>query len=317
VEAVPATPAPAAAAVTTPETTVPTTAGDLVVTEGELAFAGRVTRIPATGARLRELLGPPSRTVEDTNSIDVWDDLGIKSYRRPGRNLVKSIVLALSPAHRPQSPRSTFRGRVVLPSGTIDGQATPAQLRAAGLIESLGEDSRFLRLGRTQVLLVNLGGDTTLSISWLGPAPQPPPLPDDALFEAEARAYGFPFDETMREVAHRGNVSVLDSRSVGSGGVLGRSLFTMGAIGEVALRRGYDFLVILDESDTTEGWQYTIGFTHAVEPDCAREFPGEPLTKECTAMRADFGMQALGGWWPFAGVMPGPPPDEELEEVGR
>jgi len=159
-------------------------------------------------------------------------------------------------------------------------------------------------------------GDLVVSEGQLGPAPPPPPpLPDDVLFEADSRVYGFPFDETIREVSRRGNVSVIEhdiSHGQGTGGALGRSLFAAGAVGELALRRGYDFYVILDDRSpgSTPGVRHemTIGLTHEAEPDCAREFPNDRATKGCTTVRSDLGQQALGGWWPFGGVQPEPPP---------
>ncbi|MEO8752308.1 MAG: hypothetical protein ABI624_06490 [Casimicrobiaceae bacterium] len=280
---------------------------DFIVTETQLTFRGRSIKAPPTRAELLELLGSPSRHVEKGSGIDVWDALGIHVYATPKSDLADCITLSLERGSYDFSPHEAFAGRVMLPGGSVDARSTTEELHATGFV---AQDARWmsssLRLGACDVLLDRFDGDLDLSLSWVGPMPPPPPpLADDELFVVDARAVGCSFDETLREVRHRGNVSELTLEIHGSGGVVGRSMFVAMALGELAQRRGYAYLVMLGtnrygEADTTIGdgkiSPMIVGFTQHAEPDCAKEFPLDAAPEDCRTMPSDMFARPCGTW---------------------
>jgi hypothetical protein len=280
----------------------------LLLDEGRLAFDGRSIDFPATPESLAQLFGPPSRTIDGTNVIDVWDDLGVRSYRRAGTNQVTEVDVDFQPDTADVYPRSGFRGHVVVQGGRIGECSTEDELRAAGLrhssISSSGPWS--VRLGRFVVYADCDDGVSSVGLGWRGPdvhVPGPPLGPDEP-FSANSRDYGFPFDEVIREVERRGNVSVLRHEIHGHGGTVGRSMFACGAIGELARRQGYGFVVTLDDRAVEGGWdddprivETIVGFTRDEQPDVAREFPADfDPQRTYDVMPADLVIDALGDW---------------------
>jgi hypothetical protein len=259
----------------------PAAAPTITFAEGRLGYGGRTIEFPASLDQVIELFGPPSRTIALGNTIDTWDDLGVHVYRKSGETLVNCVNVSLAPQASAFSPHSPFTGRIELPGGSIGRESTSEELRAAGLRRSpVPGESWEAKPGRFAIGVTRDQEVVEAWLAWRGPDPHHvtgPPLGEDDLFVAEARAYDFNFDETLREVSHAGNVSIVRVEGASSQGSVGRSFFVAGAIGELARRRGFSYVVVLnvgavstDESlppDST-----LLGFTNEAEPDIAREF---------------------------------------------
>lgn len=302
----------------------PTEPGPIAITptisfaEGRLGYRGRRIDFPASLDSVIELFGPPSRSTEGDNTIDTWDELGVYAYRKPGESLVHELNVSLSRQGNSFSPQARFTGRVEVPGGFIDLDSTPAELKAAGLRQT-NHLARYWneKLGRYSIGATWDEEVVDVYLAWRGPAPQHvtgAPLPDDQLFTAEARAYDFPFDETVLEVRRRGNVSVLKIVGASSQGSVGRSFFVAGAVGELARRRGFAYVVFLNDGfsggdgrdeDIGPG-RLLVGLTNAEEPDVAREFPDDYVAgREYDTMPADFILEILPNW-PDGGVPAAP-----------
>jgi len=277
--------------------------------EGHLGFDGRTIDFPAAAESLAELLGPPSRSLDKANIIDVWDDLGLRSYRAAGSGQVTEVDVDLRPGPFGFSPRSCFRGEITVPGGRFRECSTAAELRAAGFRQQseMPAFSWRLRLGRFCVIADGDDGVSSLCFAWRGPDTHVPgpPLAAGELFCANSRDYDFPFDEMLREVERRGNVSVFQLEIHGHGGVVGRCFFEMGALGELGRRRGYEYMVMLtpdstiegDESDDARTVSMVVGFLHDQDADLAREFPDDLHAGQVLAVTpTDFILDVLPGW---------------------
>jgi len=276
--------------------------------EGRLGFDGRTIDFPATAESLAKLFGPPSRSFNEGNIIDVWDDLGLRSYRAAGSTQVNEVDIDFTPGSYDFSPRASFPGDIVVPGGRIGVHSTAAALRAAGFRNqpSMPGDWTML-LGRFKVHLEQDESVTRAFFAWRG---QPthvagPPLADDELFSANSRDYDFPFDEVLREVERRGNVSELQLEIHGHNGVVGRCFFEMGALGELGRRRGYEYMVLFapeptiesDWSDDSRTVPMVVGFLHDQDADLAREFPHDAQPGQVLDVTpTDFILDLLPGW---------------------
>ena len=128
----------------------------------------------------------------------------------------------------------------------------------------------------------------------------------EPLFDASARAYGFPFEAHIWEHRRLPAVSIMREQGAGHGGALGHSMFRVGCLGELCHSRGFTHLLILQEGPLTSSgargdrvWETVVGFTHTPEPDVAAEFPafyvpGDEYATTAASLAAD----ALGGWPP-------------------
>jgi hypothetical protein len=252
--------------------------------EGRLGFDGRTIAFPATAETLAGLLGPASRSVDNRSAIAIWDDLGVQSRSYPGSDQVIEVDVGLQPGFLGFRPKSFFIGEIILPGGRIRECSTAGELRAAGFREQLTMPfiTWRLQLGRFAVLAHCNDGVSGLCFSWRGPEHVPGPLlAPDELFSANSRDYGFAFDETLQEVERRGNVSVLRHEIHGRDCIAVRCLFEGGALGELGRRRGYAFMVILDDRPTLEGDRsddprvhtIVLGLLHDPDADLALEFP--------------------------------------------
>lgn len=281
--------------------------------EGSLGLDGRSIPFPCPEDALFDLLGPPSRRESHGSLHAVWDELGVVSYvgRHGKRNdLVTSLTVHIQPRGAWFSPATCFRGDIVLPSGTLNPDSTPEDIRAAGLRTPMGlGDSWSSNLGRFVLLAEHDGRLASMTFAWRGPDPEHvagPPLGPDEMFRAESRAYGFPFDESFQEIERRGNVSILRHEIHGRGGVLGRSFFACGAQGELARRLGWTYFIQLGQQPVdgvdlppdTQLLEVTLGFCNSAEPDLSREFPGFAGSglSWSQAMPHDFILDALGDW---------------------
>lgn len=81
---------------------------------------------------LVELWGEPSRTRKAASDIRTWDELGVRSYSRPGRTTVDSLTFTMKEQERELAARSVFAGKVVLEKGTITSRTTAAELKKIG-----------------------------------------------------------------------------------------------------------------------------------------------------------------------------------------
>ena len=282
------------------------TARTVTLAEGRFGYCGRTIDFPATVESLEDLLGPPSRTEQKANTIDTWDDIGVYAYREPGETLVTSINVALSWGKFSFSPTSRFMGTVQLPEGSIRMESTKADLRAAGLRAQPSNPSGWgKRLGRYSIGAT--GGEfvSQVYLAWRGPDPKPvagPPLAADELFAADSLVYGVPMDMTLRELSHRGGVSMI--RLEGSGRNVGPGMFLLGSLGEIARRRGYEYFVMLGKPEDSE---FAVGFLHDEDADLRAEFPDQPRAEvPCDIFPHDYILDALGTWpdggrpWPQA-----------------
>jgi hypothetical protein len=288
---------------------------ELVLTfdDGHLGVNGSAIPFPAELENMFKLLGPPSRQYDKSNVIYVWDELGLRGYERPGSGQITSITVSYTDEHYEFSPRMQFRGEVVLPLGVITAKSTVEDLKAVGLAPEIHWDDEMwlgTRMGKSAVGAQVEGAVRSVSLSWTGMALGegfPPPTPDMPLFTAKSRDYGFPFDEVVTETSRNGNVSEvrIDTYDNGIGGYVGRSMFTAGAIGELAARLGFLYLVKLREGPVADapgaregsGWTMVVGFTNVAAPDVATEFPEYfDASVEYLAAPADMVRRALGDW---------------------
>jgi hypothetical protein len=278
--------------------------------EGRFGYGDRTIPFPTTIELLSEVLGPPSRSTTGANTIETWDHLGLYCYRKAGEEQVTSINVSFAPQTPAFAPGSCFLGRVEVPGGSIGPLSTFDELRAAGLRAPPGMKTSWSRqLGRYSLGAEWDDGVVDVWLGWRGPAPSHvpgPPLGEDELFTAEARDHSFPFDETLREISHRGNISVIDIEGAKSEGSVGRSFFCAGALCEIARRRGYAYVVSLSFGPG----DLIVGFTNDPEPDFVREFPEHAVAgAEYYVMPADMIFDLLGDW-PDGGVQTvKPPPD--------
>lgn len=289
--------------------------------EGRLGFGGRSIDFPCSEQALLDLLGPPSRRVGHGNVDAIWDELGVVSDRghKGGfEDLVTSLTLYPCPQDEALQPRCGFDGDVVLPGAVLRPDATGVDLLVAGL-QPVGEGMPWwhARLGRFALAAWHDGGLVWLNFAWRGPDPghvPGPPLGPGEMFRADSRAYTFPFDELLQEVERRGNVSVLRHEIHGRRGVLGRSMFYCGAMGELARRLGWGYFVSLAGTEVDEPGlppdvrvqRIVVGFSQSADPDCAREFPLDAQPDwPCQAVPHDFIFDVF--LWPDGGCSPPAP----------
>jgi hypothetical protein len=270
-------------------------AGDptIVFRDGELELDGRRIDFPTTAEQLAAVLGPYVRVSDGYGEKCGWDALGLEAREDEPAGRIRSVTLRCcgdGAAAADSAPAACFRGRVVLPSGSFDGASTPAELEALGLVapkDGWGDAPLYGgRLGRSWVIVTRSAGTTKIGLNWsgtmvhqarTGESDGPP------LFTIRAREHGCDFDEDLVELSRDGNVSIvrLDSYGNRSKGSVGRSMFVMGAIGALAIERGYQYAVMLEplgrrgEAPAGGGsYWHAIGFTDEATPDVAREFPG-------------------------------------------
>jgi TolB protein len=284
--------------------------------EGRITFDGRTIEFPASPESVAQLLGPPSRTFEKSNVIDVWDELGLRTYRRGEPSQVIEMNVDFEPGTYHFSPRSSFCGEVMLVGRCITPRTTADQLSRTGLPVQRGALEDWSVKLRPYTLGVGVEEDrlTDVWFSWHPPhnhVPGPPLAPDE-LFVADSRAYQFPFDESFREVERRGHVSVLRHEIHGKGGVLGRSFFAMGAMGELGRRLGFRYMVVLADRPIAGDWEQdprvfeqVVGFLNDPDADLSLEFPADFAAGETSEiMPTDFILDVLPGW-PDGGVAQG------------
>jgi hypothetical protein len=279
--------------------------------DGRFGVNGSAIPFPTELGPLTGLLGPPSRSSRKANVLHTWDDLGIVAYERIGTGRIETIEIACTSESWDFSPAQPFRGSVSLPEGAMSAGSTPADLRALGMTPIGGGPFVMYqrRLGASVVSAKVEDLVEHVSLAWTGVVlshADPASAAALPLYTARSQAYGFPFDDAVTEVNRRGNVSEIRADSFGEsvGGTVGRSLFVAGAMGELASKLGYDYLVVLSEGpcDPPAGasgrsWRYVVGFTNDADPDFAREFPQDfDPSREYAVVPNDLAKQAVAGW---------------------
>jgi hypothetical protein len=221
--------------------------------DGRLATGEASVEFPADAAGLARLFGPCSREIQDPEHVWLWDELGIVAQQDAGSGRITELQLHAGGAGPGASatsgalPTASFRGWVQLPGGRIGVSSTTEQLEAAGLAAPgiAGFDLLGGRLGACTVVVARKGPETTISLRHDGfvlhrrSADGSPPSP---LFSVRARDVGCDFDENLTEVSRDGNISVvrLDMYGNPSQGSVGKSMFDCGAIGALAIERGFE-----------------------------------------------------------------------------
>jgi hypothetical protein len=301
----PAQPAEAAGKTAAPPT--------ITLGDGTVDFDGRTIALPTSSARLAELFGPWTLRSGSFGDVCVWTEPGLAAWADPETGEVRRLELCCvrDGAAPPKSAAPPVHGRVALAGGFLDASSTPADLTALGLVtpsDGFGAGQTWGgRLGHLVIMATPSHGALTLSLQWTETLLHPPRGAGAApLFTVRAREHGCDFDEDLVELSRAGNVSTvrLDIYGEPSQGSVGRSMFDCGAIGALAIERGFRFAVQLGSADRQSeapagggsSWQL-IGFTNDPKPDIAREFPEHfEADRHYEVLSADWAMTILGDW---------------------
>jgi hypothetical protein len=301
---------PAQPAKTAANTAAPPT---ITLGDGTVDFDGRTITLPTTSARLVELFGPWTLRSGSFGDVCAWSEPGLAAWADADTGDVRQLELCCvrDGAPPPHSAAPPVHGRVALAGGYLDASSTPADLKALGLVtpsDGFGAGEVWGgRLGHLVVMATPSHGAMTLSLRWAGTLLHPPHAAGAApLFIVRAREHGCDFDEDLVELSRAGNVSTvrLDIYGKPSQRSVGRSMFDCGAIGALAIERGFRFAIQLGSADRQgeapagggSSWQL-IGFTNDPKPDIAREFPEHfEADRHYEVLSADWAMTILGDW---------------------